>query len=489
MQRITAILLAFLLLLSVFSYAGCAEQKSGVETTAAATIAERAAETNVTDMPDIPDNLPEMDFEGYGFRMLIETKEIATYNPEGMDGEIVNDATYKRNSDIAERFNIKFVTVDAGGDLNTLNTLANKTILAGTDDFDLAFEHVIYGPNSTLEGLYMDLYSLEYLDFNQPWWPKETINELTLNGKMFLGSGGIAPTSLLGSKVIVANRDALQDRNTDVPYQSVLDGIWTMDMLISMTKDVYDDLNGNGEQDFEDFYGYTTQPHQNGFIVGCDISVLKKTEDGGLEIDAYSEKMVSLVEMLYDWYFESESVYITSTDRTNPEYFVNIFDLGHALFAFSQIHNIVDIYRYGEINYGIIPLPKYDEVQDTYRTFAHETFFCVPVTTTDTDRTSVIIEAMSAEGYKQITPAFYEIVLKEKLAGDSETVQMLEIINDNRAISFAYIYDNWEGFGHLFSAIFTWTGNNKRDYTSYYETRLNSATKRIDKIIACFADE
>jgi hypothetical protein len=192
--------------------------------------------------------------------------------------------------------------------------------------------------------------------------------------------------------------------------------------------------------------------------------------------------------MLYDWYFESGSVYITSTDAKAAEYFVNCFDQGRALFAFSKIEYIVNTYRYGEVDYGILPLPKYDEAQDTYRTFAHETFLCVPVTTPDTDRTSVIVEAMSAEGYKQITPAFYEIVLKEKLANDPETVQMLEIINDNRAISFAYIYDNWEGFGHLFSAIFSWTGNNKRDYTSYYESRLPSAQKRLEKIVAGFAD-
>jgi hypothetical protein len=486
MQRLTTLMITLFMLFSVFSFAGCSEQKAGGEiTTDPATAATEA----ITDITDIPDNLPVMDYEGYGFRMLIASDSAGTYNPEEMDGEIVNDATYKRNADVAERFNINFITVDAGGDLSVLNTLAKKVILAGTDDFDLSFEHVIYGPNSTLEGLYMDLYDLEYLDFNQPWWPAETTNELTLNGKMFLGSGNIAPTSLLGSKVIVANRDTLEDRSMEIPYQPVLDGIWTIDMLISMTKDVYDDLNGDGKQDFNDFYGYTTQPLQNGFIVGCDISVLKKTEEGGLEIDAYSDKMVSLVEMLYDWYFESGSVYISSTDSTAEGYFVDCFDQGHALFAFSKIENIVGTYRYGKVNYGILPFPKYDEAQDTYRTFAHETFFCVPVTTTDTDRTSVILEAMSAEGYKQITPAFYEIVLKKKLANDPETIQMLEIINNNRAISFAYIYDNWEGFGHLFSALFTWTGNNKRDYTSYYESRLPSAEKRLAKVVAGFADD
>lgn len=487
-KKLIAIFLAAIVLISPLISA-CGE-KADTPAPGQQTEDPASAETTEEAETEIPDSLPEKDYGGYVFRELMttDTETINTYIPEEENGEVLNDAIYRRNQQVSERFNVEFQVVPGGAGLDKLNGLAKKAIMAGSDDFDISFEHVIYGPNSTLEGLYMNLFDLPYLDFSKPWWPANTVDELSLNGKIFLGSGNIAPTAIDGSKVIVVNKDKVVDLGMEVPYQKTLDGLWTMDALIGMTAGVYDDLNGNGERDFEDFYGYTTQPHQNGFIVSCDCSVLKKTDGGGLEIDAYGEKMVWLVETLYDWYYESGDCWITSTDQKNPESFINSFNQGHSLFSFAKIDNVRIVFRYGDINYGILPLPKADEKQDTYRTFAHDTFMCVPVTTTDVERTSVIVEALSAEGYKQVTPVFYEIVLKEKLAYDAETIKMLEIINDTRAISFAYVYDNWEGYGHLFSAIFSWDKKGKRDYTSFYESRLKSAEKRAVKIVAGFAD-
>ena len=60
--------------------------------------------------------------------------------------------------------------------------------------------------------------------------------------------------------------------------------------------------------------------------------------------------------------------------------------------------------------------------------FCSLTPFCaVPVTTTDVERSSVIIEALCAEGYRW-SPRFFRVVLKENAGVDEETIKMLEII-------------------------------------------------------------
>ena len=164
-----------------------------------------SAETTEAQETEIPDSLPEKDYGGYVFRELITTdiETVNTYIPEEENGEVLNDAIYRRNQKVSERFNVEFQAVPGGDGLDKLNSFAKKTILSGSDDFDISFEHVIYGPNSTLEGLYMNLFDLPYLDFSKPWWPANTVDELSLNGKIFLGSGNIAPTAIDGSKVIV----------------------------------------------------------------------------------------------------------------------------------------------------------------------------------------------------------------------------------------------------------------------------------------------
>ena len=66
-------------------------------------------------------------------------------------------------------------------------------------------------------------------------------------------------------------------------------------------------------------------------------------------------------------------------------------------------------------------------------------------------------------------------------------MQILDIITQNRRITFAYVYDNWEGFGHMFSTLFG-GGKPSKDFTSFYEKRLPVAEKRYKKIVDAYTD-
>ena len=94
-----------------------------------------------------------------------------------------------------------------------------------------------------------------------------------------------------------------------------------------------------------------------------------------------------------------------------------------------------------------------------------------------------IIPIMS--GSAATTDTRFGTALKEKFTYDSESGQMLDIINDTLTVSFAYVYDNWQGFGHMLGAIFS--GNSpKKDYASFYASRVKSAEKRRDLIVDFF---
>ena len=97
---------------------------------------------------------------------------------------------------------------------------------------------------------------------------------------------------------------------------------------------------------------------------------------------------------------------------------------------------------------GIILLPKWDENQSSYRTFCSGNLIGVHVTASKPENTGLIFEALAAETYKTIVPAYFGTALKEKFTYDSESGQMLDIINDSLTVSFAYVYDNWQGFGY-----------------------------------------
>ena len=60
--------------------------------------------------------------------------------------------------------------------------------------------------------------------------------------------------------------------------------------------------------------------------------------------------------------------------------------------------------------YGVIPYPKYTE-NDSYASNVDAGVHIMVVLTTakDPERTSIILEALSAEGQKTVMPAFYEV--------------------------------------------------------------------------------
>ena len=53
---------------------------------------------------------------------------------------------------------------------------------------------------------------------------------------------------------------------------------------------------------------------------------------------------------------------------------------------------------------------------------------------------STVIEALSCQCYNYVLPAFYESTMKTKLSDSEEDVEMLDIVRDSTALSFAYFY-------------------------------------------------
>ena len=111
----------------------------------------------------------------------------------------------------------------------------------------------------------------------------------------------------------------------------------------------------------------------------------------------------------------------------------------------------------------------------------------VPVTVEDPERTGIILEAIAAESWKTVVPAYFSTALKEKFTFDSESGQSLDIIYNSLTISFAYCYDNWEGYGHMLENLFSQGGPND-DFASYYAGKEASAKNRLQIINDYFTE-
>lgn len=489
-------LTAFLLIVAMLAAVSCGSGGSNTPVTSSPE-SETTAEPESDPRLSISDDLPEVDLEGYEFRILPayygKTPVVPLYAPDESSGDVVDDAIFDRNRRIEERFNCNIVEIDDGiSDWNAHSNYIKTNVMAGDDSFDITMNHIIGGPNISLDGIFLNLYDLEYLDFSKPWWSKQMVDEMTVRNQIYLVGDTIGLGALKSAKVLYINKGKFSDYGLELPYDDVFNGVWTMDKLVSLTKDVYEDLNGNSERDVDDFYGYVSHSSQNGWLVSCDVPVLEKDPEKTLKIVVNGDKVASLVEKVYKLYFESEGSLIIKgndpvTGAVQTDWQAQLFANGHGLVAFSLIRHAATTFRESNVEYGIIPFPKWDEKQDAYRTFCSGDLIGVPVTVGNQETTSLILEALTAETFKTVVPAYFDTALKEKFTFDSESGQTLDIINDSLTISFAYAYDNWQGFGHMMGAILA-SDNPSSDYSSFYASRITSAETRL-KLITDFFEE
>ncbi len=486
MKKLLALFLSSLLLVS--SAVSCGGDTPAEDPKTSDTEPSQTTETSDPRL-SVDDGLPEKDYEEYEFRILYydDQGKPNPYVPESMTGDVVDDAIYERNQRVEERFNIDITSINDGLGWYEHGSYVQQLILAGGNDFDISMNHIVGGPNYVLEGSFLNLYDLEYIDFTKPWWSGQMVDEMTVNNQLYLTADVLGMGALKSAKVHFLNLKEFSEYNLELPYQQVLDGTWTFDKLIALTKDVYEDVNGNSQKDTGDFFGYTSHASQNGYLTAFEAPVLVKDDAETLKLGVQSEKMTAIIEKIYSWYFETPgSCIVTGNDPdtgvVQNDWQANLFAQGHSLVGFALLEYATTTFRNSNVEYGIIPFPKWDENQESYRTFCGGDLIGVPVTAEDPERTGIILEALAAETYKTVVPAFFETALKEKFTFDAESGQMLDIVNNTLTISFAYAYDNWEGFGHLCGKLFA-GGNPTKDFASYYAGNESSARARLQLIV------
>lgn len=496
-----SLLLLLGLICTAFPFTSCASG-AGDGSTTQGTEQTQTTTDEESGRNSIPDDLPERNFEGKSFRIIVRDNNWTTCRhieeiiAEEETGEVINDAVYKRNTVVEDRFNAKIEVVkQAEKEEANLTNFVRKTVLAGSDEFDLVDGHMILMGGLSTSDVYYNLYELPYINFDKPWWLKSATEELTVDGKSFFGISHLGYNALDYTYCYYFNKNLAQDYGIDNLYQTVRDGKWTIDYLAATVKDIYKDTDNNGEKDDTDLFGFVSNAYSASvtYLWAFDNPVTVKDDSGIPQLVLNTPKMSSIVTKLYDLYFNNPGVSVAASAAANgygadwPVYAYSAFQNGKAVFASGMFNDAIINYRNVDFDYGILPYPKWDEAQEDYYTMmdGHGPLLAVPVTTTDPEFVGIMLEAMSAEGYKIITPAYYEVALKTKYARDEETEEMLDLILEGRRFDFGYIYDNWNGMAFSLQNLLS---TKKNDFVSYYEKSEAKAQKYYDSVIKAYQE-
>lgn len=442
------ILAAFLAALTLISCAACSESAPAAETTAASSAARETTVPTVTETtvdPNAPlDNLPaDLKFSGMSFR-TIQQNTILPCTTEEETGEIINDTLYARNRTVEERFEVDITPVRLE-DYTAITGIISASVQAGSDDFDLVLGQMFRTANDALKGLFADWNKIPHIDLTQPWYTK-SIQDAAVGDRLELINSDFCMAYCQQTWLMFFNKTKAKDYGlTENMYQIVNEGRWTIDMLNNLTKDVYADLNGDGTRDKDDFYGFAGTLGDcllAAFMYGADTRLISLDENNVLSQPIMEERAVDLLTKM-------GALFVTNTGSMKHANALSatrrgLFPKGNYLFEAMMVADLTSTaMREFEDEFGVLPLPKYDEEQKEYYTVVDggSDILTVLKTAQNTELIGAMVEALSSESYKTLIPVYCEIALEQKGTRDKESVEMLRNILDSRVIDFGYLYD------------------------------------------------
>ena len=198
--------------------------------------------------PILEDGLGDLDLGGYDFRILsCFYNDLDTWRYllcDELTGIPLNDQLYETKLYLEDRFNIHFSMIEPGNDEVAMNAFM-ASVTSGDDAFDMHVGKNWRTCQLGTKGYCYNMYDIDEFDFEKPWWPKETVNQLTIGKKMFAASNYASYCGIHWTRVMVANKDLLAARQMEVPYETVREGKWTLDELYTMTNGMSEDTNGD----------------------------------------------------------------------------------------------------------------------------------------------------------------------------------------------------------------------------------------------------
>jgi len=439
-------------------------------------------------------NLEAKDFGGYEFTFLNrawpttvdwEEWDHRDLFAEEVNGDIINDAVYNRNTKIEEKYNITITEVG----VNDFAGNIRKTVNAGDDIYDVGCPHLMEVAALAQAGLLLDIFQIPHLDFDKPWWNSNCPRDLSIINKLFVMQGDLLILDNDAMEAMIFNKALLRDAGLDDPYAIVKNGEWTFEKLYDMSRGVSKDLNGDGKMYIQDDrFGCILQADTDiSFIVSGGDKICGKDENDYPIITYGSERSYRIADAIMKLMLDEENVvnlhrYVGKFGVYDEQ--VKMFSEDRALFSWIRMR-IVERLRAMETDFGILPLPKLDKAQEKYITHMNPhtgAGISIPKTASDLDRTGMILEDLSAESRYTLQPAYYELNLQGKFMRDEESREMLDIILSNTAYDIGYIYD----FGNFAMTIVYFGRDKKTTHASQFEKSESKMLSAIDKTIATY---
>ncbi len=493
-RRYLCLLLALLMLCCAGAMAACADADEGEQKTPDTPQQDDGEEPDEEEIDRLPiDYLPDATYDGTEIHVLewtVNDNPIYRVPWEEIDmdnrtGNTLEDAIFGRNATVEEKFDVvitkEYIDINGSPDYGTVFRSNEQT---GDERFQMITLITARIAPYSLEGMMANMYALENLHTDMPWWNQDSVRSFTMGDALYFA----APEMLLRDKGATAavffNKGVATDYKVENLYELVESNDWTMWEMLSIAETVSNDLDGDDAvSSAEDMYGFTGGqrdiPYYLYASAGMKFAFIN--EDGYLELSfGTTEDHVLIMQDILDQVLYSDFYYVNMADQEQMPANFEPFKADKALFALDLVKRVV-LMRDMQTDYGILPMPKYDDSQDDYASLVwmhHDSVLGIPGSVTNTDVVSAVLEYMSYLSYYDVYPVFYDAVLTGRSTRDEQSVDMLEIIFRTRTFDPGQYWLEFEI--HSTNSFLTLFEDKTRNIASLWASLQGKAESKIE---------
>ena len=368
--------------------------------------------------------------------------------------------------------------------------------MSGLGGIDIVSGFAAYATNQNVLPYYVNWFDSEklpYLNLDRKYWNQNYQRDAAAFGKLYVNVGDMNLSLYDRCMVVYFNKAKAESYVKDSAgkaidlYELVQRGEWYYETFYGIIKDIYEDTGAIQDQrDNEDFYGVTGikgSEASDAFLYSLGGMLTATASDGShaLVTNTKLEILGDIYTAMTDFWY-SDGAIMPGDSGTNYD----IFTEGHALFTvdvvwhydagLTKLHNMSD-------GYGIIPMPKFDEDQESYITGVQDAYNVLSIMECgegqDFAMISAVLEKMALESYYGVRPYYVENILKLRNM-DEESSACFNYVIEGMCFDFCDVY--CAGIGWVRNSLW----RSPFASNSSFETNWANYSKKNNNLIKTF---
>ena len=401
------------------------------------------------DIADLPEDL-NFGEEKFTIRSLVQQPASKEFEAE-QNGSVIDQAVYGRNRGLEEKYHCVILSDETVGDTNKSTMLKeteemvnggfyNNQILvtAGYRMCDLA-----------INGLLTNIRTMDGISLSKDYYSQGHNEALSFaNDYQYLITGRMSMSFYRYLTVMFYNRTLFRDYGVEDPYDLVMNQKWTFEKAAEIASAIHLD-NGNVNDSIYGFVGYVGggSSQTDGFMSAVDMRVVGKDENDCYKLMFDSARLDDTVSKILKL-LHSNGSYVSDTWEGGGNVAVpGKFTAGTAGMIAFRLYAVEsgDMVALGNtgLGYGILPLPKADEIQDDYVSYVQDQCFLFgfPKTLPDELKQKVgwFFEAYASDSYEMTKTTYYEKALTRRYL-DAKSKTIMETIDSKVYVDPVNVY-------------------------------------------------